>query len=146
MRHRKHKSSLGVKTAHRKALLANLAVALIEHGGIRTTLAKAKSLRPFVEKIITLAKKAQKSSPETAIHLRRVAAARLRNKAAVKKLFNERVSEFMERSGGYTRIYKIGTRAGDAAEMALIQLIDADDTGYSPRSKRNQKKQQPYKP
>ena len=136
MRHRKHKSPLGVKTAHRKALLANLAVALIEHGSIRTTLAKAKSLRPFVEKIITLAKKAKKASPESAIHLRRVAVARLRNKAAVKKLFDETVNQFTDRPGGYTRIYKLGTRTGDAAEMALIQLIDADDEGYKARSKR----------
>ena len=137
MRHRKKKHKLGVSGPHRTALLANLSIALITHGRIRTTLAKAKALRPFVEKIITLAKKANGANePERKLHFRRLAIARLNNPTAVAKLFDERVEEFLERPGGYTRIYKLGQRIGDAAEMALIELIDADDEGYSKRSSR----------
>ena len=112
------------------ALMANLAAALLQHGRIQTTLPKAKALRPFVEKIITLSKKAKSATPERALHLRRLAMARVRNKTVVHNLFEKRVDEFLERNGGYTRIYKLGTRLGDAAEMALIELIDASDEGY----------------
>ncbi len=131
MRHLKHNHLLGVKKQHRSALLANIGSALIIHGQISTTLAKAKAVRPFVEKIITFAKKSEGAKPEVALHYSRLAMARLRNKNAVKVLFNDKVSEFTNRQGGYTRIYKLGTRIGDAAEMALIQLISADDEGYS---------------
>lgn len=134
MRHGKRRHKLGASGPHRTALIANLSVALITHGRIKTTLAKAKALRPFVEKAITLAKKAETTS-DTArkLHFRRLAIARLRDESAVKMLFDERVREFMERPGGYTRIYKLGQRIGDAAEMALIELIDANDEGYAKR-------------
>lgn len=133
MRHLKHRHQLGVKKAHREALMANLAIALIKEGRIKTTLAKAKALRPFIEKIITLAKHGSLAD-------RRLAASRLRNKEAVQLLFNEKVEEFKDRSGGYTRIYKIGTRVGDAAEMALIELIPAADEGYGKKRKKKAKK------
>lgn len=131
MRHGKKRHKLGVSGPHRLALLANLSVALITHGRIKTTLSKAKALRPFVEKIITLAKKAESANEaERKLHFRRLAISRLRNPEAVSVLFDERVGEFMERPGGYTRIYKIGQRIGDATEMALIELIDGNDEGY----------------
>ena len=128
MRHRKHSNQLGVKKEHREALLANLSTALITHGKIKTTLKKAKALRPFVEKVITLAKKGS-------LHNRRLAISRVRDTGAVHELFEEKVEQFRDRNGGYTRIYKLGTRRGDAAEMALIELIDADDEGYGKKSK-----------
>ncbi len=130
MRHLKQRHRLGVEKEHRLALMANLAVALITHGRIQTTLAKAKALRPFIEKIITLARKAKKAEPARAVHLRRLAISRIRDKVAVKTLFNEKVDQFTNRNGGYTRIYKIGPRRGDAAEMAIIEFIAADDQGY----------------
>ena len=122
-------------------MMGNLSVALITHGRIQTTLTKAKALRPFIEKIITFAKKAEAAN-DTArkLHYRRLAISRVRDKKAVAKLFDERVSEFTERNGGYTRIYKVGQRVGDAAEMALIELIDGNDEGYSKRPKKVAKK------
>ena len=126
MRHRKHNHQLGVKTAHHASLLANLCCALIENGRIKTTLAKARALRPTIEKIITLAKKAH-IAQDTAkkIHYRRLAIARLRNKDATKKLFDELVEQFLGREGGYTRIYKLALpRLGDAADMALIEFVE----------------------
>jgi large subunit ribosomal protein L17 len=118
-------------------MLSNMCSSLIEHGRIKTTLAKAKALRPFAEKIVTLAKKAEASETgEQKLHYRRQAIARIRNKEAVKKLFDERVTEFTNRQGGYTRIYKIGQRRGDAAEVAIIELIDAADEGYSKKKKK----------
>jgi large subunit ribosomal protein L17 len=109
-------------------MLGNLSVALITHGRIKTTLAKAKALRPFIEKIITLAKKAdQANDAARKLHFRRLAIARIRDKKAVAELFDDKVSEFSNRAGGYTRIYKLGQRVGDAAEMGLIELIDASD-------------------
>ena len=136
MRHLRHRHQLGRKKEHRAALMSNLAAALLTHGRIRTTLAKAKALRPFIEKIITLAKRAQGASPERALHFRRLAIARVRDKDAVAMLFNERAAEFTDRPGGYTRIYKLGARVGDAAEMAVIQLIPASDEGYGKKGRR----------
>jgi large subunit ribosomal protein L17 len=129
MRHRKHRNQLNVKKEHREALLANLASSLIEHGRIRTTLKKAKALRPFVEKLITRAKAGS-------LHDRRLVAARLKgDKDATRILFNERAATFAKRAGGYTRIYKLAQqRIGDAAEMALIEFVAAEDTGYRKRS------------
>src|SRR5687767_13771021 len=126
MRHNKHHASLGVTREHREAMLSNLAASLIEHGRIQTTLTKAKALRPFIEKIVTKAKKAAaapqvngKMAPR-AIHLRRLALADVRNEDAITKLFNEAHKEFANRNGGYTRIYKLGAqRQSDAAELAL---------------------------
>ena len=112
-------------------MLSNLAASLIEHGRIQTTLTKAKALRPFIEKVITKAKKAAaKTEKKDAIHLRRLALADVRNEDAVTKLFNETYKEFENRTGGYTRIYKLGARISDAAEMALIEFVKADDQGY----------------
>ncbi len=141
MRHRKKRHVLGVSGPHRSAMMGNLAVALITHGRIETTLAKGKALRPFIEKVITLAKKAEKANDAARkLHFRRLAVARVRDKKAVAHLFDERVSEFTNRSGGYTRIYKLGQRVGDAAEMALIELIDGNDEGYEKPKKKAVKK------
>ena len=133
MRHNKHHASLGVTREHRAAMLSNMGASLIRHGRIETTLAKAKALRPFIERVITKAKKAAVAAEKKdAIHLRRLALRDVRDEAAVTLLFNEKVKQFEKRAGGYTRIYKLGPqRISDAAEMALIEFIGADDTGYS---------------
>ncbi len=136
MRHGKHQHTLVSTQEHRKALLSNLAAALLKHGRIQTTLAKAKGLRPFVEKVITLSKKAKKAEKPRAIALKRLALTYVRDEDAVHTLFTKRVDEFMERAGGYTRIYKLGARISDGGEMALIELISASDEGRKPRSKR----------
>ena len=119
-------------------MVANLSCSLIEHGRIKTTLAKARALRPSIEKVVTLAKKAHSSSdPAKKVHYRRLAIARLRNKTAVSKLFDELVDQFLERSGGYTRIYKLALpRLGDAADMALIEFVEE-----APKKKTSKKKQ-----
>jgi large subunit ribosomal protein L17 len=146
MRHNKRKHKLGVSGPHRSAMMGNLTVALIQHGRIETTLAKAKALRPFIEKVITLAKKSEKANDAARkLHFRRLAIARVRDKAAVSKLFDELVSEFIDRSGGYTRIYKLGQRVGDAAEMALIELIDGNDEGYAKKPKKKAAKKKAAK-
>jgi large subunit ribosomal protein L17 len=133
MRHNKHHATLGVTREHRRAMLSNLAAALITHGRIQTTLTKAKALRPFVEKVITKAKKAAgKTDKADALHLRRLALRDVRDEDAVTLLFNEKYKEFANRNGGYTRIYKLGPqRISDAAELALIEFVKAEDTGYS---------------
>jgi len=138
MRHNKHHASLGVTRAHRRAMLSNLAASLIEHGRIETTLTKAKALRPFIEKAVTKAKHAAaKAEKKDAVHLRRLVLADIRNEDAVTKLFNELHQQFAQRAGGYTRIYKLGARrSSDAAEMALIEFVKADDTGYKKSSGR----------
>ena len=132
MRHNKHHASLGVTREHRESMLSNLAAALITHGRIQTTLAKARALRPFIEKVITKAKHAaSKEAKRDAVHLRRLALRDVRDEDAVTLLFNDKYKEFENRAGGYTRIYKLGPqRLGDAAEMALIEFVKADDTGY----------------
>lgn len=133
MRHKKHSHSLAGRSAsHRAATLSNMAASLIEHDRIETTLAKAKALRPFVEKIITKAKQAAvKTEKKDAIHLRRLALKDVRNEDAVTLLFNEKYKEFANRNGGYTRIYKLALpRVSDAAEMAIIEFVKADDPGY----------------
>lgn len=132
MRHSKKRHKLGVSGPHQAALLANLSVALIKNGRIETTLAKAKALRPFIEKVVTLAKKAAVANDSARkLHYRRLALSRVRSQSAVARLFDELVGEFSERAGGYTRIYKLGQRIGDAAEMGLIEFIDKADTGYT---------------
>ncbi len=137
MRHNKHHASLGVTREHRSAMLSNMGASLIKHGRIETTLTKAKALRPFIEKVITKAKKAAALPKEngklsaSAIHLRRLALKDIRDEGAVTVLFNEKVAQFEKRSGGYTRIYKLAPRRiGDAAEMALIEFVGAEDQGY----------------
>ena len=138
MRHQKHSHSLaGRSSSHRAALLSNMAASLIEHDRIETTLAKAKALRPFVEKIITKAKQAAaKTEKKDAIHLRRLALKDVRNEDMVTLLFNEKYKEFANRTGGYTRIYKLALpRVSDAAEMAIIEFVKADDQGYKKSKK-----------
>jgi large subunit ribosomal protein L17 len=121
-------------------MLSNLAASLIEHGRIKTTLSKAKALRPFIEKVITKAKQAAaKTEKKDALHLRRLALSDVRNEDAITLLFNEKYKEFANRNGGYTRIYKLGTRVSDAAEMALIEFVKADDTGYKKTRRKSAK-------
>lgn len=148
MRHRKHNHQLGVKTAHRTSMLANLCCSLIENGRIKTTLARARALRPTIEKIISLAKKAHLAQ-DTAkkIHYRRLAISRLRSKTATKKLFDELVEQFAAREGGYTRIYKLALpRLGDASEMALIEFVEeAASKKNKKKSKKSSKKSAPTK-
>ena len=123
MRHRKSGRKLGRTSAHRKAMYRNLAASLLQHETIRTTLPKAKELRRVVEPLITLAKHASENSGD-AVRLRRLAFSRLRDEAAVGKLFTELGPRFKDRPGGYLRILKMGHRAGDAAPMAMVQLLD----------------------
>jgi len=144
MRHNKHHASLGVTREHRESMLSNMAASLIEHGRIKTTLTKAKALRPFVEKLITKAKQAAaKTDKKDALHLRRIAHSNLRNEDALTLLFNEKYKEFANRNGGYTRIYKLGCRVSDAAEMALIEFVKADDTGYKKTRRKSAKSKKP---
>ena len=117
MRHQKSGRTLGRKSSHRKAMYRNMAVSLIQHETIRTTLPKAKELRRVVEPLITLAK-------EDGVANRRLAFDRLRDKQSVGKLFAELGPRFKTRPGGYLRILKVGHRPGDAAPMAIVQLLD----------------------
>jgi large subunit ribosomal protein L17 len=118
MRHRTKTVKLGRKSQHRDSMLANMAGSLILHSRIKTTLPKAKALRPIVEKLVTLGKKG-------GLHQRRLALARLLgNEDVVSKLFREIAPRFKERAGGYTRILKTGPRRSDAASMALIEFVD----------------------
>lgn len=121
MRHRKSGRKLGRNSAHRKAMFRNMAASLFRHETIRTTLPKAKELRRVAEPLITLAKQDGTSR-------RRLAFARLRDDAAVGKLFDELGPRFRDRPGGYLRILKIGYRAGDAAPMAVVQLLDQPES------------------
>ena len=117
MRHQKTRNKLSRDSAHRKALLMNLSKELIEHERIKTTEAKAKAVKPVVEKLITLAKRGD-------LHARRQALSTLsQDKFAVHKLFEEVAPRYAQRPGGYTRILKIGQRAGDATEMVFIELV-----------------------
>src|SRR5213595_1973065 len=118
MRHQKKTIKLGRTAEHRKALLANQVCALIEHQRIKTTLAKAKAVRPLAEKMVTLGKKGS-------IHARRTALATLRQKNAVKKLFDDIAPRSVNRNGGYTRVVKLGQRKSDSASMAFIEWVDA---------------------
>ena len=117
MRHRSKTVKLKRNASHRRALLANLACNLIEHGRIKTTLGKAKALRPVAEKLVTLAKRDD-------LHSRRLAIAFLRQKETVKKLFSEVAPASKDRQGGYCRITKLGARMSDSAQMAIIEWVD----------------------
>jgi large subunit ribosomal protein L17 len=117
MRHQRTGRKLGRDSAHRRALYANLTGALIEHGRIKTTEAKAKEVRPIAEKMITLGKRG-----DLAAH--RQAVAFLRSKSAAHKLFSDVAPRFADRDGGYTRVVKLGPRQGDAAPMAYLELVD----------------------
>jgi len=120
MRHGKKVNHLGRKTAHRKAMLANMACSLIEHKRINTTVAKAKALKQFVEPLVT-------KSKEDTTHNRRIVFSRLRQKEAVTELFKEVAVKVGDRPGGYTRIIKLGNRLGDNADMAMIELVDYNE-------------------
>src|SRR5256884_5474544 len=119
MRHHRAGKKLGRDSAHRRALYANLAGSLIEHGRIRTTQAKAKAVKPFAEQMITLGKRGDLAA-------RRQAIAELRSQDVVHQLFADVAPRFAERPGGYTRIVKLGPRQGDAAEMVYLELVDFD--------------------
>jgi large subunit ribosomal protein L17 len=121
MRHNNANNNLGRKSAHRKAMLSNMASSLILHKRIKTTTAKAKALRVFIEPILT-------KSKEDSTHSRRLAFTYLQDKEAVTMLFREVSPKIGERPGGYTRILKIGNRLGDAAEMCYIELVDFNET------------------
>ena len=130
MRHQRSGKKLGRDSAHRKALYANLAGALIEHGRIRTTITKAKAVRPIAEQMITLGRRGD-------LHARRQAVAFLRSKDVVHKLFDEVGPAFAARPGGYTRIVRIGARPGDAAEMAYLELVEGPVVPKTRRSDRS---------
>jgi large subunit ribosomal protein L17 len=117
VRHARTGKKLGRDSAHRKALYANLACSLIEHGRIRTTEAKAKAVKPFAEQMITLGRRGD-------LHARRQALADLRSQEVVHKLFDDVGPRMADRPGGYSRIVKIGHRPGDAAEMVYLELVD----------------------
>jgi large subunit ribosomal protein L17 len=119
VRHARTGKKLGRDSAHRKALYSNLAGALIEHGRIRTTVTKAKAVKPLAEQMITLGRRGD-------LHARRQATSFLRSRDVVHKLFAEVAPLFKDRPGGYTRIVKIGPRAGDSAEMAYLELVDEE--------------------
>jgi large subunit ribosomal protein L17 len=119
MRHGMNGRKLNRTTSHRQAMFANMAAALIKHEQITTTLPKAKDLRPIVERLITLGKKGGLAN-------RRLALARLRDEAMVAKLFGPLAERYKDRAGGYTRVLKAGFRYGDAAPMAVIELVDRD--------------------
>lgn len=141
MRHRVAHRKLGRTTTHRLSLLRNMAASLITHERIRTTEAKAKELRPFVEKLITLGKK-------DSLHARRQAFSVLSSKTVVRRLFTEVSPRFSERPGGYTRILKLGPRQGDGASMAFIELVDyrfqgAEAPAPAAKEKPKKKKDEP---
>jgi large subunit ribosomal protein L17 len=119
MRHGISQRKLSRKSGHRKALFRNMAAALIKHEQISTTLPKAKELRPYIEKLITLAKRGGLSN-------RRLAMSRLQDEAQLKKLFEVLAERYSDRDGGYTRVIKAGYRDSDAAQMAIIELVDRD--------------------
>jgi large subunit ribosomal protein L17 len=140
MRHQKKSIKLGRTAEHRKALLANQVCSLIQHQRIKTTLAKAKAVRPLAERMVTLGKKAS-------IHARRTALATLRQKNAVKKLFEDVAPRSAERNGGYTRIVKLGRRKSDSAQMAFIEWVDmAEVIEEKPQEKKTKKKEAEPKP
>jgi large subunit ribosomal protein L17 len=119
MRHKVATFKIGRSGAHRRAMLANMVSSLYEHGQVETTLVKAKEARRFAERLITIGKKGD-------LHNIRLAVARLRNKEMVRKLFTEIAPSYEGRNGGYTRIIKLGKRRGDAAEMCILQLVEAN--------------------
>ena len=131
MRHGKKIIKLGRKSAHRKAMLANMAVSLFEHKRITTTSTKAKALKIFVEPLIT-------KSKNDSIHNRRLCFSKLRNKHGVQILFDEISKRVADRPGGYTRVIKLGNRLGDNASMAMIELVDFNDLYNSTSSNKSE--------
>jgi large subunit ribosomal protein L17 len=139
MRHQKKTVKLGRTAEHRKALLANQVCSLIEHQRIKTTLAKAKAVRPLAEKMVTLGKKGS-------LHARRTALAVLRQKGAVKKLFEDIAPRSATRNGGYTRIVKLGARKSDSAPVAFIEWVDSPLVVDEPVAEEKGKKRKGAKP
>ncbi len=139
MRHLNAGWKLGRNTSHRRALLRNLVTSLIERERITTTLTKAKALRPLAEKMITLGK------AET-LHARRQAAAFLMSPASVKKLFDTISARFSGRNGGYVRVTHLGWRAGDGADMALVELVGSELKEKAPEKKKKKKEKEPEQP
>ena len=139
MRHQKKTVKLGRTAEHRKALLANQVCSLIEHQRIKTTLAKAKAVRPLAEKMVTLGKKGS-------LHARRTALATLRHADVVKKLFDDIAPRGAARNGGYTRIVKLGARKSDSAPMALIEWVDGPVVAEEPAAEEKGKKGKAAKP
>jgi large subunit ribosomal protein L17 len=139
MRHQKKTIKLGRTAAHRKALLANQVCSLIQHQRIKTTLAKAKAVRPLAEKMVTLGKK-------NSLHARRTALAVLRQKDAVRKLFADIAPRSAERKGGYTRIIKLGERKSDSARIAFIEWVDAPQVTDEVATDKTEKKGKGAKP
>ena len=133
MKHRIKQRKLGRSTSHRKAMMANMAAALIKHEQIVTTLPKAKELKPYVEKLITSAKQGI-SNPDKAVAKRRNVISKLRDETQAKKLFDVLAERYESRPGGYTRVLKAGFRYGDAAPMAVIELVDRDETAKGQES------------
>ncbi|MGH1403746.1 MAG: 50S ribosomal protein L17 [Alphaproteobacteria bacterium] len=125
MKHRIKQRKLNRTSSHRKAMLANMAASLVKHEQITTTLPKAKELRPYLEKLITLGKHAA-AKPETALAKRRQVIAKLRDEEQAKKIFDVLAERYEGRPGGYVRVLKAGFRYGDAAPMAVIELVDRD--------------------
>ena len=137
MRHQKKTIKLGRTADHRRALLANQVCALIQHQRIKTTLAKAKAVRPLAERMVTLGKNGS-------IHARRRALAVLRQKNLVKKLFDDIAQRSAERNGGYTRIVKLGARKSDSARMAFIEWVDAEHIAEEkPKKEKKAKRKEP---
>jgi large subunit ribosomal protein L17 len=139
MRHQKKTVKLGRTADHRKALLANQVCSLIEHERIKTTLAKAKAVRPLAERMVTLGKNGS-------LHARRTALAVLRQKNAVKKLFDSIAPRSAERGGGYTRIIKLGPRKSDSAPIAFLEWVDAAPITDEPEPKKKGKEKDKEKP
>ena len=139
MRHRNAHRKLGRDTSHRTALLRNQAEALLRHERIETTVPKAKELRPYVERLITIAKRGVKANDPKGVTLsaRRLVMRDVLNETVVTKLFDELAPRFMDRAGGYSRILKLGHRRGDAAEMALIELLGSE---FDPKKAEAEKK------
>ena len=137
MRHQKKTIKLGRTADHRRALLANQVCALIQHQRIKTTLAKAKAVRPLAERMVTLGKNGS-------IHARRRALAVLRQKSVVKQLFDDIAQRSAERNGGYTRIIKLGARKSDSARMAFIEWVDAEHIAEEkPKKEKKAKREEP---
>ncbi|MGB5555600.1 MAG: 50S ribosomal protein L17 [Flavobacteriaceae bacterium] len=136
MRHGKKINHLGRKTAHRKAMLANMACSLIEHKRINTTVAKAKALKQFIEPLITKSKAENNLTAEKGTHNRRIVFKNLRDKFAVAELFSGVAEKVADRPGGYTRIIKLGTRLGDNADMAMIELVDFNELYNAGKAKK----------
>jgi large subunit ribosomal protein L17 len=138
MRHRVRGRKLKRTASHRAALMRALATSLLKHKRIKTTLAKAKEARSFVEKIITKAKKGD-------LHSRRLVMSEIKDKDVIKELFSEIVTTVGERPGGYTRVVKLGTRLGDAAQMAILELVDYNEAANLKAEERKSQREQKAK-